>query len=87
MGRPKKERLAIISAFVAKAIYNIPTTKHLIENLKRNSVLRRLYGWEAQNQIPSESTFSRAFAEFANSALPSKIDEAMEVIAKICLAP
>lgn len=77
MGRPKTERLAIISAFVAKAVYNIPTTKHLIENLKRNSVLRRLCGWEAQNQIPSESTFSRAFAEFANSALPSKIHEAM----------
>lgn len=76
-GRPKSERIAIILAFIAKAVYNFPTTKILIENLKRNSVLRQLCGWEGKNIIPSESTFSRAFSEFATSALPSRIHEAM----------
>jgi hypothetical protein len=39
--------------------------------------LRRLCGWERANEIPSEATFSRAFAEFAASALPSRVHEAL----------
>jgi hypothetical protein len=34
-------------------------------------------GWEFQSQIPSSSTFSRAFNEFAIGELPQKIHEAM----------
>ncbi len=33
-------------------------------------------GWERRSQVPSESTFSRASAEFAASALPSRAHEA-----------
>jgi hypothetical protein len=39
--------------------------------------LRRLCGWQHPKQIPSESTFSRAFAEFTESELPSRVHEAL----------
>jgi len=62
---------------VAKAIYNFETTKILIEYLHVYRNLRRLCGWEARRDIPSESTFSRAFAEYSRGYLPQKIHEAM----------
>jgi hypothetical protein len=49
----------------------------LIERLKTDKNLRRLCGWEARTQIPSESTFSRAFADFANTQLPQRVHEAL----------
>ena len=39
--------------------------------------LRRICGWEKRSDIPSESVFSRAFADFAHSALPSKVHESL----------
>ena len=39
--------------------------------------LRRLCGWERRSQVPSESVFSRAFAEFAGSQLPQRVHEAL----------
>src|SRR6195256_4981325 len=69
-GRPLEDRHALARAFVAKAVLNLPTTTSLIERLTVDATLRRLCGWERASQVPSESTFSRAFAEFAASALP-----------------
>ena len=77
VGRPPAERPALARAFVAKAVFNLTTTTMLIEHLKADKILRRLCGWERANEIPSEATFSRAFAEFAASALPSKVHEAL----------
>lgn len=77
IGRKREDRASIAKAFVAKAVYNFETTKVLIEYLRNSKNLRRLCGWEAQNDIPSESTFSRAFAEFSQGNLPQKIHEAM----------
>ncbi|HQO78804.1 MAG TPA: transposase [Thermodesulfobacteriota bacterium] len=77
IGRKRVDRTAIVKAFVAKAIYNIETTKALIEYLRGSRNLRRLCGWESRIDIPSESTFSRAFAEYARGCLPQKIHEAM----------
>lgn len=77
VGRPPKERQSIFKAFIAKSIYNYPTTKVLIENLKSSPSLRRLCGWEYKRQIPSESTFSRAFGEFSESGLLSEIHKSM----------
>ena len=76
-GRPPAERAALARAFVAKALFNVATTKMLIEQVTTDKTLRRLCGWEHANQIPSEATFSRAFAEFAASALPSRVHEAL----------
>jgi DDE family transposase/transposase-like protein DUF772 len=76
-GRPEKSRIAIARAFVAKAIYNMPTTTFLIERLHSDISLRRICGWERRREIPSESVFSRAFAEFALSQLPNRVHESL----------
>jgi hypothetical protein len=77
IGRKREDRLAIVLAFVAKAVYNIPTTKALIAFLRDGRNLRRLCGWESPEEIPSESTFSRAFEEFSRDGLGEKIHAAM----------
>jgi transposase len=74
-GRPIASRKAIARAFVAKVVYNIPTTTMLIDRLNSDISLRRICGWETRRQMPSESSFSRAFAEFAESQLASKVHE------------
>lgn len=76
-GRPLAQRIPIARAFIAKSVYNFATTSILIENLLRNATLRYLCGWTSKRDVPSESTFSRAFAEFAAMQLPSNIHEAM----------
>lgn len=81
-GRKRKERLSLLKAFVAKAVHNFSTTRALIDYVENCSVLRRLCGWESAGEIPSESTFSRAFAEFAEGQLPQQIHEA--IIKKHC---
>lgn len=77
VGRPLSERAALARAFVAKAVFNFPTTILLIETLSADKALRRLCGWQRAGEVPSEATFSRAFAAFAESALPSRLHEAL----------
>ena len=64
-------------AFIAKAVFDITTTRALIERLTIDRPLRRLCGWNSVREVPSEATFSRAFAAFADSALPSRLHEAL----------
>jgi DDE family transposase len=49
----------------------------LIDRLKNDEVLRRLCGWESLSQVPAECSFSRAFAEFAQSEFPQRVHEAL----------
>ena len=77
VGRPQEERKAIARAFVAKAIYDMPTTRVLLDRLEFDIQLRRICGWERCSDIPSESTFSRAFAEFADSDLGGRVHKAL----------
>src|ERR1035438_8936928 len=77
VGRPAKNRRAIARAFVAKAVFNLNATRQLLDRLSVDICLRRLCGWESQREIPHESQFSRAFAEFAASALPQRLHEAL----------
>jgi len=77
IGRPSKDRLAIASAFVAKAVYGFGLTRQLLDALQRDAQLRRICGWETARQIPSEATFSRAFAEFAEMELGQFVHEAL----------
>src|SRR3990172_858777 len=74
-GRPPKTRAAIARSFVAKTVYNLDTTTFLLERLKTDKNLRRICGWETRTELPSEATFSRAFAEFSNSELPKRVHE------------
>jgi hypothetical protein len=76
-GRPSASRRALARAFVAKAISNLPTTQTLIDTLRNSPALRRICGWERQADIPDESTFSRAFAEFAATMLPQRVHAAL----------
>jgi transposase len=76
-GRPPKERAAVARAFVAKAVYNMPTTRALLDRLACDKRLRRICGWEQKGGIPSESTFSRAFAEFSESQLLACVHQAL----------
>lgn len=75
LGRPPASRIAMARAFVAKAVYNIPTTEQLIMWLKKDKKLRMICGWKRGEEIPSESTFSRAFGEFAETQLAERVHE------------
>lgn len=76
-GCPPKDRLALCKAFIAKAVWDFPTTRDLIDAVRHRPALRRLCGWETIGEIPGESTFSRAFAAFAQDQLPQSIHQAM----------
>ena len=76
-GRPPKDRMAIARAFVAKAVYDMPATRVLLDRLSVDVSLRRLCGWERKSEVPSESVFSRAFAEFAATELTQRVHESL----------
>jgi len=75
LGRKLCERESIARSFVTKSVYGYPTTRALIEALETTPSLRRICGFGKPSDIPSESTFSRAFAEFADSGLGDKVHE------------
>lgn len=77
VGRPSKDRLAIASAFVAKAVYGFSLTRQLLDALSSDTQLRRICGWKEPWQVPHESTFSRAFDEFARMELPQFVHETL----------
>ncbi len=63
-GRPPEDRRALARAFPARAVRDLPTTRHLIDRL---------------GAIPGEATFSRAFAAFAEARLAERMHEALVV--------
>src|ERR1700693_4713597 len=77
IGRPSKDRLAVASAFVAKAVYGFSTTRQLLDALARDAQLRQICGRKEACQVPHESTFSRAFDEFARMELPQFVHETL----------
>lgn len=76
-GRPPKERAAIARAFIAKIVFKLPHTKQLVNYLKVDKKLSAICGFDAFKKIPSQSTFSRAFKEFANSSIPEQVHQAL----------
>ena len=76
-GRPAHSRAAIARAFVAKAVFNFPHTRALLDRLQVDSVMRRVCGWERAAEVPDETIFSRAFAGFAQSELPQRVHAAL----------
>ena len=90
-GRPPHQRAWFANAFVAKVVLNITTTRGLIERLTNDRVLRRICGFSLTKVLPSESCFSRAFAEFSALRLAERVHEALikhylgdELIGHIC---
>ena len=76
-GRPEEDRAALARAFIAKAVFDVPTTRGLIERLEVDGRLWRLCGWSGAGRLPSEATFSRAFSELAESGLASRLHETL----------
>ena len=76
-GRKPIDRKPFVLAFIAKAVWNFPTTRLLIDYLKTSRTLRFLCGWDEPSDIPGEYLFSRAFAAFAEGRLPELIHESM----------
>jgi hypothetical protein len=76
-GRKPWERQALARAFVGKAVYNHPTTCATIEALKASPGFRRICGFVRRAQVPSQATFSRAFAEFTKLGLGEKVHAAL----------
>ena len=69
-GRPMADRAAIARSFIAKSVFGLQTTRDLIERLRTDELRRRLCCLRYRKNVPSESTFSRAFDECAESDLP-----------------
>lgn len=77
-GRPQRDRVALARAFVAKAVFNLPTTEAPIDRLQQDRGLRRrLCGFDLFRKLPDAATFSRAFAEFAQLELPQRVHAAL----------
>ena len=70
-----KHREEIARAFIAKSVYNIQTTRDLIDRLHSDRTLRILCGWRYKNDIPSESKFSRVFKELSEMQIAQKAHE------------
>jgi Transposase DDE domain len=77
VGAPEHSRLALAQAFVAKAVLGFEQTSQLHSRLLVDRVLRTLLGFKPQRALPSQATFSRAFAQFAKTGLPAKVHEAL----------
>ena len=77
IGRPPKDRSALANGFVAKAVLGLPTTVALIDRLTVDRALRRICGFSRWKKLPDESTFSRAFGEFAESRLAERVHQAL----------
>jgi len=76
-GRPASDRQALARAFVAKAVLGLDSTVALIDRLQTDRPLRRLCGWDSRPAVPTKATFSRAFAAFAASDLPGRVQETL----------
>jgi len=76
-GRPIAEREAIARSFVAKAVLRYPHTVSLVHGLRSTPNLRAICGFGLYGRVPSEATFSRAFAEFAKAGLGIAVHDAL----------
>jgi hypothetical protein len=70
-----KDRVEIARAMIAKSVYNMQTTRDLIDRLHSDRTLRVLCGWRYKSDIPSESKFSRVFKELSDLKIAQKTHE------------
>ena len=70
-----KNRIEIARAMIAKSVYNMQTTRDLIDRLLSDRVLRIICGWRYKSDIPSEATFSRVFRELSDLNIAQKTHE------------
>lgn len=79
LGSLPKDRRCLATAFVAKASsdsmspLNLRETTDLLDRLRVDPVLRKLCGWDTVGALPTESTFSRGFAQLADTGLLDQV--------------
>ncbi|MFH1706825.1 MAG: hypothetical protein ABIF71_02785 [Planctomycetota bacterium] len=56
-GYPPKDRLALCKAFIAKAVWDFPTTRIPINAIRHSPTLRRLCGWKRSAIFPAKPPF------------------------------
>ena len=61
VGRPEEDRAALARAFIAKAVFDIPTTRALIERLEVDGRLWRLCGWSGRPASERGDVFAGLF--------------------------
>jgi hypothetical protein len=76
-GRPEADRRPLARALIAMKVMNLPTRRALLDRLESSPRLRRVCGWERREEIPTESTMSRAFRQFAEGELPGRVHRAL----------
>jgi hypothetical protein len=76
-GRKRFFLFEIARCYVAKALFHYQHTRNLIHELQARPNLRLICGFASQQKIPSESTFSRAFADFAIQSLGQVVHDNM----------
>ena len=67
-GKPERDRRPFARAYIAKAVLGLSQTKDLLETLRLSESLRRICGWEPNTPLPSEASFCRVFAAFADKS-------------------
>lgn len=77
IGRPRKDRLALARAFIAKPVLRLVTTEALRERLQMDRALQRICGFDTRKAIPDAATFSRAFAEMAQGRVGERCHAAL----------
>lgn len=77
LGRRLKEREALARAFIAKSILRYQHTSSLRHALLSTPNLRMICGFSKRRDVPSEATFSRAFAEYARASLGTVVHDAL----------
>jgi hypothetical protein len=75
VGAPPCDRASLARAFIAKHALKIADTKALRSRLLTDDSLRRICGWHNATDVPSESTFSRAFSYFADINLTDELHQ------------
>ncbi len=76
-GRPAKDRAALATAFMAKALLNLPTTRDLMVRLRVDSALRRLRGWYNPDAAAYQSSLHCAtrHGEWCPIPLDSRLEQ------------
>jgi hypothetical protein len=75
VGAKPADRRCLARAYVAKAFYNATDTNAFRDRLRGDPSLRKVCGWVRRQDVPSESTFSRAFMVFAETGLTDTVHE------------
>ncbi len=72
-GVKPKDRRCLARAFIAMAFYGGTDRAAFRERVLGDAALRKVCGWTSRRQVPSLSTFSRAFRAFAETGLADAV--------------